>query len=218
MRSASRSVLMFGAAVMAGGLCDVGAASAQTAVGEPPPPPPLSEAALRQAEGHPKAVAYFGGRGLRRETIVRFRLGWDGWRFTIPCYSGGVLMGIKRRRDPANPQDAGPKYLHTKGSRAAIFNDVALAADEVVVAEGEVDTMTLAQEGYAVVCSTAGVAHWPTAWLPKLAGKQVTIWFDSDGPGQDGALRLARRLEGVAASVRIVREWPAKDVNEGVMM
>lgn len=182
---------------------------------EPPPPPPLSEAGLRRAEGHPKAIAYFGGRGLRRETIARFRLGYDGARYTMPCYSGGLLMGIKRRCDPANAADQGPKYVSVKGSRAWIYNEAALASDDVVVCEGEIDAMTLAQEGIAAVCSTAGVAHWPDAWLPRLAGKHVTVWFDSDGPGQQGALRLARRLEGVAASVRIVTEWPAKDVNEG---
>lgn len=186
---------------------------------ESPPAPPLSEAGLRRAEMHPRAVAYFAGRGLRRETIVRFRLGYDGWRYTIPCYrADGILAGVKRRRDPDNATDQGPKYVSVKGSRAAIFNEAALSADEVVVAEGEVDVMTLAQDGIAAVCSTAGVAHWPDAWLPKLAGKRVTVWFDSDKPGQDGALRLARRLDGVAASVRIVADWSAKDVNAGVVL
>lgn len=185
---------------------------------EPPPPPPLSEAALRRAEEHSKAIAYFTGRGLRRETVIRFRLGFDGWRYTIPCWrADGTLAGIKRRRDPDNAADTGPKYLSVKGSRAAVFNEAALTADEIVVCEGEIDVMTLAQEGIAAVCSTAGVAHWPSAWLPRLAGKRVVVWFDKDenGVGQAAALRLARRLEGVAASVRIVTAWDWNDVNAG---
>lgn len=52
---------------------------------------------------NPKAAAYFGGRGLTPETVRRFRLGYDGWRFTIPCFGAdGVLHGVKRRRDPDN--------------------------------------------------------------------------------------------------------------------
>lgn len=165
---------------------------------------------------HPKAIAYFGSRGLTLDTIRRFSLGWDGWRFTIPCWrlSDDKLMGIKRRKDPDNAADSGPKYTSWPGSKAWIFNEAALGADEIVIAEGEIDCMTLVQAGIAAVCSTAGVAHFPDAWLPRLAGKRAVVWFDNDGPGRDGALHLAQRLEGVAASVRIVRDFGAKDVND----
>jgi len=167
---------------------------------------------------HPKAVSYFGARGLTPETVSRFHLGYDSWRYTIPCWrlSDGKLMGIKRRKDSANLADHAPKYTSYKGSTAWIFNEVALAAESCVVVEGEIDCMTLAQAGIAAICSTAGVGHFPAEWHSRLLGKDVVIWFDTDenGVGQRAALLLAIDLDAAGIAVRIVGQQPKKDVNE----
>lgn len=98
-----------------------------------------------------------------------------------------------------------------------MFNESALGADELVICEGEIDCITLAQAGIAAVTSTAGCAHFADAWIPAFTDKCVTVWLDADPPGRAAALHLARRLEGVATGVRIVRDWAHKDVNEGAV-
>ena len=125
-------------------------------------------------------------------------------------------MGIKRRRDDGNYADHGPKYTSYKGSTAWIFNEVALEAERVIICEGEIDCMTLAQVGIAAICSTAGVGHFPAEWQKLLAGKDVVIWFDTDenGVGQRAALLLAIDLDAAGIAVRIVGQQPKKDVNE----
>ena len=168
---------------------------------------------------HPKAVSYFGERGLTAETVSRFHLGYDSWRYTIPCWraSDGKLMGIKRRRDDGNYADHGPKYTSYKGSMAWIFNEVALEADVVVVCEGEIDVLGLVQIGIHAICSTAGVGHFPDEWISKLVNKKVILWFDSDEPGRNGAFQLAHRLEAQKIEVKIITSWPYKDINEGLV-
>lgn len=173
---------------------------------------------------HPKALAYFTTRGLIEETVRRFSLGWVTnpiwkyrfWRYSIPCWrlSDGKLMGIKLRHIEPKPPEDTAKYIFWPGSTAWLFNEAALDADEIVVCEGEIDCITLAQVGIAAVCSTAGVRHFSDTWLPRLIGKRVVLWFDNDKPGREGALRLAQRLEGVATEVKIVWDFGAKDVND----
>lgn len=81
----------------------------------------------------------------------------------------------------------------------------------VVLVEGEktADAATVLLP--AVVCST-----WPGGGkatehvdLTPLQGRSVAIWPDNDAPGYDAATRLAKRLQGIAARVVVVRppEW-----------
>jgi len=56
-----------------------------------------------------EALAYYEHRGLSKETIVRFQLGYgkppghDFNRFTIPIYRGDDLVNVKFRRDDTCP-------------------------------------------------------------------------------------------------------------------
>lgn len=68
------------------------------------------------------------------------------------------------------------------------------------------------------VVAVPGCNVWRDEWTEMCRGKHVTLWFDSDHPirealnqgrtvrpGLDGMCRVAKRLSGVAASVKFVR-------------
>lgn len=158
----------------------------------PPPPTPAYQApagdwqtwakqavecAVLNLWGDPgkKALEYLRRRGLRDETIKRFKLGYcTGGKWgelyiprgvLIPCEAGGEVWYLKIRLLPGVPCKCqrckapmpGPgtcpkcghvsKYSGVKGNRStAIYNaDALLGARAAWVVEGELDVMTLAQ-------------------------------------------------------------------------
>ena len=66
----------------------------------------------------------------------------------------------------------------------------------------------LADTGVGVVGTVTGASGTPSpAVLEALRGHEVTLWPDADGPGRAHMARIAERLEGIAAKVRLY-EWP----------
>jgi putative DNA primase/helicase len=86
----------------------------------------------------------------------------------------------------------------------------------VYIAEGEKDVDRLRGHGKIATCNPGGAAEhknkdkpYRGKWLAEhsqhLRGHHVRILPDNDAPGEAHALDIARKLHGVAASVRIVR-------------
>lgn len=146
----------------------------------------------------PSRRDYWHSRGLHDETIDRFRLGWDGWRYTIPVTFRGVCYGIKRRRSEIDDGLEG-KYVMQKGSRVGIFNADILSTPfdsdlPLFVVEGEIEAMLLDQLGYQAISSTGGANTWKAHWSSFLAAvPRIVILYDNDEPGRQGAL-LVRSL------------------------
>jgi hypothetical protein len=143
-------------------------------------------------------------RGFTDETIVRWQLGWDGERVTIPVRdSAGDLVNVRRYKRDAL---AGEKMLPlVSGSDAAtrLFPVAALAADELVFVEGEWDAMLLWQNGFSAITVTAGAGIFKPEWIPLFEHKKIAFIPDNDAPGQRGASRIAQMLS-TTAEVSIV--------------
>ena len=84
----------------------------------------------------------------------------------------------------------------------------------VVVCEGEKDCDNLARLGIVTTCNHGGAGKWTAAHARHLAGRCVVIVPDADEPGEQHAQRVASSLQGIAASVRIVRLPTGKDASE----
>lgn len=95
-----------------------------------------------------------------------------------------------------------------------------LAADVVVIVEGEGKVDALAKLNIVATCNPFGAGKWPKDFRPYLEGKKVIIWPDKDDAGQKHADQVASLLQDVAASIRMVQppgELPEKgDVKDGV--
>lgn len=154
---------------------------------------PLGVAEQFHIDLTPARREYYRQRGLTDETIDYFKLGWDGTRYTIPVMVGGQVVNIRRRRDDANRREKGEKMLNTAGfGTATVFNqDCLKAAETVIIAEGEFDTMLLVQHGWTAVCGTAGCGTFKPEWLSLFASKRVYVCYDNDLAGNSGAAKVA---------------------------
>jgi DNA primase len=146
-------------------------------------------------------------RGYTLDTIKRFKLGYieKDKRVSIPIYDeAGDLINI-RRYSPGGKQD--PKFLpYQRGyGRAAWFPIEALQGDEILLLEGEPDTMLAIQLGLPGLCQTSGCETFKAEWVPLFKGKKVWICYDIDQGGASGAERVANALAGTAAEVRVIR-------------
>lgn len=164
------------------------------------------------------ALAYLRRRGLTDDTIERAMLGYNPkvlkddpakWMIgddrpiyladgiVIPNWSESVanlgqmretLWGIRfRRLDP----EARPKYLSVKASTPALYGADMVTRDRpVVLVEGELDALTIAQE----VPEVAAVATGSTAWCRRLRwiailtrAPFVIVAYDTDDAGEKAA-------------------------------
>ena len=138
-------------------------------------------------------------RGISLETVRVFRIGIqidkDGGRWlTIPHYESGKLANIKSRSLPP----AEKTFRRVRDCRSILFNGDALEAhkDEIIIAEGEIDALTLLDRGIKnVIGTTTGAGSFDPAWIDQLqAVKKIILCYDPDEPGQKGAREAARRL------------------------
>jgi len=151
-----------------------------------------------------KLKALQEARGLTRETIVDFQLGWDGSRYTIPVREAdGTLVNVRRYQLGAS---SGQKMLNLPGHGAAhIYRaDILAANDTIVITEGEMDCILLNQEGIPAVTHTAGAATFRAAWAKDFRGKTVFIAYDADKAGRDGAKKVLNLLAGFAVDTYLV--------------
>lgn len=110
---------------------------------------------------------------------------------TIPIKDkNGVEIFSKYRRAPWMKD--GPKYTYEHGSKAALYGVEHLAtADHVFVVEGEMDALALRSLGYTAVSSTGGAGTFSPDWVDYFTGKKITIIYDADKAGVEGAVRVA---------------------------
>ena len=155
---------------------------------------PISEQFIQEAhklllQDH-EAMAYLRGeRKLSRETIERFRLGLsfrNGNRWlVIPYFSNGNLINIKFRSLPPAPK----AFLRAEGYPSTLFNEDALnGTEEAFVCEGEIDTITLVQNGFPnAVGVTCGAETFLPEWIDRFANiKRIFSATILTKPGNEG--------------------------------
>lgn len=73
---------------------------------------------------------------------------------TVPCIYGGVLKGFLFRRIDSDGQ---PKYIANANlDRRSVFFNIPKAADEIIIVEGEIDSLTAISRGINNVVSIGG--------------------------------------------------------------
>ncbi len=162
-----------------------------------------------------RALGYLHGRGLSDETLNRYDIGYNpqhlaephaDWGLeapadpsqrihlprgiTIPWFAGGALWRINVRRPVTAVQIAAgqAKYLGPSGFGNALFNADSLDVDKpVVLVEGEIDALTVAQacrDSVAVVATGSTAGGRREEWIDRLrAAPCVLVAFDHDANG-----------------------------------
>lgn len=167
------------------------------------------------------ARAYLDKRQINDESIENFQLGYDQstGRLTIPYLSPAGPWNVKYRCIQShNCKDAGHgKYLYDAGAGVHLYNAPALlAAETVVVVEGEIDAISVNQLGISAV-AYPGTAMWKAnphwRWcFDSLV--EVIVVADGDQQGRKAAADVADSLRNsVSADVRVVDLPDGQDSN-----
>ena len=194
--------------------------------------PPASKAVLPESP----VMSYLHGRGLKPETLKAFHILEQPNSFAEHPDNPADIVFPYLVRDPSTKSglrlvnnkylalkrlpnsDGPPKKLTRFESGCALglfgWHLIPPEARQVVIAEGEGDSMTWHQMGAPALSVPNGATSHK--WLEEEADKllrfdEIFISFDSDKPGQLGALELAERLG--RHRCRIVK-LPHKDANE----
>ena len=176
-------------------------------------------------------------RGITLETVKRFKIGIvvrregetaDVVRVSFPVFNEkNELTNVRLHRfaREADPTDGKQKTLsktlpYAKGLVADLFPLSAISGEkEVVLTEGEADAVLLNQMGFATVSGTLGAGNWQRRNTDSLAGVQsLTILYDNDTAGKNGAQKRAAELSTVIPKVKIAT-YPdgVKDISEWVV-
>jgi hypothetical protein len=146
-------------------------------------------------------------RGLTKETLKKYRIGFDGQRITIPIYDvDGELVNIRRYKYNAREhKDKMVSWGYGHGEGRIYGYETLAEHDEVLLCEGELDRLIALQEGLPAVTHTAGAPTFKAEWAKHFKGKTVYIAYDEDQAGDQGAQKVRRVLENSAEAIYRVK-------------
>jgi len=215
-----------------------------TGQGASPAPPAkvYRRPAAPKEEPRPAAIfAWFERRGISEETVNAFRcyvtkhwfpsLEEERDCLALPYFWRGELVNVKYRTKVAREDGTeGKTFAQEAQAQPTLFNIDALAPDEVIFVEGEIDVMSLWEAGFQSVVTLPNGAGKDAkmreddkrleplnthaeALMPL---KKILIATDMDEPGEVLAQQLASRF-GRDRCWRVTFPDGCKDANETLM-
>ena len=159
-------------------------------------------------------------RGITDATLVRFLIGWDNDRVTIPIYDEhNELVNIRRYK--WNSFEGSTKMINyedqlgnTYGENRiyGVENLINKELDAILWCEGEWDRLVAEQNGMPACTATAGADNFRTEWLKLIKNKKrIYICYDNDDAGKRATEYLVDNLRG-ELEIYVV-QWP-KDWRE----
>lgn len=121
----------------------------------------------------------------------------------------------KYRRDPLDERK--PKYLYDQGGKVTLYGVEHLSGEtnDVVITEGELDSLVLWSLNIPAVSSTGGALSFQSEWAIDLANFQVYVCFDNDDAGAEGMVKVLKYIPD--AKVIFIPEQPhVKDISDFV--
>lgn len=145
--------------------------------------------------------------GFNMKSVTQFKLGYDVKKesLTIPimenhdCYNIRFYSPNKKPKYYSYTDKQGKSY----GKNRLWGLDTLNQSQEILICAGEKDRMMAVQQGFVAVCGTAGESSWKPDWNGFFQGKRVSIVFDNDEIGRQGAEKIASQLIKVA-TVKII--------------
>ena len=146
-------------------------------------------------------------RGITTKTVSEYEIGWDLDRncYTIPVRSAeGDILNL--RRYTLRPTAGRRKIWGVEGmNQPRLYPIRSLAAEEIIVCEGEWDALITSQHGFPAITKTGAALVWNAKWSPDFKGKIVYLCHDCDETGQDANRKIGRALLKFAHEIRVMR-------------
>lgn len=186
-----------------------------------------SSTASAQAPGHSGKDQSVSVRQIDGQVLIHCHAGEDTADVldAMGLTSGDLFdnpRGVEYRYQDGRVVNRTPnKKFRQSGNTAgnALYRVETLPTDRtatVFVAEGEKDVHALESVGAVAVCGAMGAGKSKKFdWTP-LEGRPVTIVADNDEPGYKHAAEVAELLDGLAASVVLVRAAEGKDAADHI--
>jgi hypothetical protein len=162
-------------------------------------------------------LEWLQARGLRDDTLRRWRLGWlpktlrfpaqhwglSGKPLIVPAgitipYSSDLALKVRRFASELLFRVQRGKYWFVRGSDPGLYLvETLTTATSVCLTEGELDALLLLQElrahrdmtSIGVITSGSQSPHPRPEWLAQLSGKPLLLLHDQDVAGEQGAAR-----------------------------
>jgi putative DNA primase/helicase len=151
----------------------------------------------------------YARKGIKLETAIKARIGYNGRYFKIPIFSPDRNIWNVRTYD-MRPTNGRRKIWSVKGMGTARLYPIGplsrtIKHESVLICEGEWDTLLALQAGYCAVTRTDGAGKpWHDEWTELFEERRVYICPDRDEVGVQSAIATAAALDGVAQKVRFV--------------
>lgn len=150
-------------------------------------------------------IEYMLNRGFWPDILDRFDIGWDkiSERICIPIRNEeGKLVGFKARSLEKNPAMrymvlGGPEYgFNTYQTKKILFAlDKAKTGKELIVCEGELNTIAMHQHGYTNTVGISGkILSNEHVELIRKNGQKVILIFDEEDDAINNAKKLRKYL------------------------
>jgi len=179
---------------------------------------PEKPESLKRLHARDDAWQFLHGRGLKPDVIANFKVATahGGACVVFPSYTpGGEVVHIGYRNV------AEKKFWASKGTRPVLFGWQAMPknAREVVITEGQLDAMSMAQYGFPALSIPFGAGKGHYEWITEEWDNleqfdTIFLAFDMDEAGKGAVAEVIDRLG--RHRCRIV-SLPRKDANECLM-
>jgi DNA primase len=165
-----------------------------------------------QALESPRAIRYFEGRKITKESITRFSLGYSEKQdsVTIPIHSpDGMTIGFVARTVE------GKEFKNTPGlpKSKVLFNLHRIkSSDTVYVVESSFDAIRLDQVGFPAVATLGANVSVSQIELLKKYFNNIVLIADNDEAGQIMSEKLVERLGSQITIINIDKKY--KDIGD----
>lgn len=146
-------------------------------------------------------------RGLHEETLERFQIGWDPDRqaYTVPVR--GPDRELWNVRYYTFDPNADTKIWSTRGMRVTELYPMSILEsdpEDIIICEGEWDTLLTIQNGYHAITKTSGAKTWNTGWNVYFKDRRVWLAHDADFDGQAANRKVGRSLMPIVKELRVI--------------
>lgn len=148
-------------------------------------------------------------RRLPDEAFAPWKIGWTGSQYSFLIRDAG-----------GQPQDIrlytlGKRVMSTKGVETGLLGAEQIPmhpTDPIYLCEGEWDAVALRWlmkkvGARGIVVGLPGAGVFKGEWTPWFSGRRVHTLYDYDAAGEEGELRLEKRLKSVCQTLTFVH-WP----------
>lgn len=174
-----------------------------------------------------KVIKWFAGRGITNQTLLRYKVtesteympqtGSESLCINFNYYLHDEVVNIKYRDSQKNFKLVSGAMLSLYGIDVSMDN----SDTEIIITEGEIDTLSFYEAGIKTAVSVPNGAskgnqklEWLEDMLPYLEGKKIYLATDNDEAGIGLRSELARRLGKPNC---FIINLPEKDANDTLL-